>query len=178
MTTEWTDSARTPYIFLLERLLWEQIPKNLIIIVNGKRLELQITSRAQAPKVMTKIWNFLFEVHVPPLKISAKNTLINGKPLETMGMQQDRHFWFPASWEELRVAAHSGLVEIGSHMVSHQPLPWLSDEDKLFQLRHSRDELSRILGVPVTACSHPHGPVDDRTISMAKKIYNWSFNYW
>jgi hypothetical protein len=60
-------------------------------------------------------------------------------------------------------------------MVSHVPLPWLSDEEKLFQLNHSREELSNAIDVPITACSYPHGLTDENTISMAKKAYDWSF---
>lgn len=175
VTKEWTDSARTPDIFLLERVLWECIPTNLRINVNDHGLELQITSRAQAPNALTCLWDFLFEIRFPPLKLAAENIIIDDKPLQRQEVPEDRHFWFPASWEELRAAAHTGLLEIGSHMVSHVPLPWLSDSEKLFQMQHSRDELSRILGVQVKACAHPHGPVDDRTIAMAEKIYNWSF---
>lgn len=175
VTTEWTDSAHTPKIFLLERILWERIPKTVLVRVKDKQLELQISSRAQASKAITRLWNFLFENRFPPLKLDVENIIINGKLFEWNEVPEDRHFWFPARWKELQTAAHDRLLEIGSHMVSHVPLPWLSDSEKLFQMQHSRDELSRILGVQVKACAHPHGPVDDRTIAMAEKIYNWSF---
>jgi peptidoglycan/xylan/chitin deacetylase (PgdA/CDA1 family) len=175
VTTMWTDSGRTPDIFLLERALWNQIPANLTLNINDNRLNFDITSRASAAKVLTCIWGFLFKIHFPPLNITAENILINGKPLERQEVPEDRYFWFPASWEELRAAAQAGWLEIGSHMVSHIPLSWLSDEDKLFQLCHSRNELSRILGVPIISCSHPHGPINQGSITMAENIYDWSF---
>ncbi len=175
VTTEWTDSGCTPDIFLLERALWESVPANLVISIDSERLELEVPSRIKAPEVLTRVWNFLFEIRFPPLSLTTENILINGKPLSRQEVLEDRHFWFPASWEELREAAHAGMVEIGSHMVSHPPLPWLTDEDKLFQLRHSRDRLTRMTGSPVTACSYPHGSVDERTSAMAEEIYDWSF---
>ena len=175
VTTGWTDLARSPDIFALERIVWEHIPTNLVISVNGKRLELQVTSRAQIPEAFTKLWGFLFEVRFPPLKLVAEDVLVNSKPWERDDTHEDRHFWFPASWEELRAAAQTEVIEIGSHMVSHLPLPWLSDDEKRFQLQRSHDELSRIIGLPVIACSYPHGFADDSTITMAEKIYRWGF---
>lgn len=175
VTTEWMDSRQPPDIFVLERIIWERIPMNLSITLDGKRLQLQVSSRKQVPRALARIWQFLLKIHFPPLKITAEHILINGERLERREVLEDRYFWFPASWEDLCIVAKAGVVEIGSHMVSHVPLPWLPDNEKLFQLEHSRDELSRVIGVPVTACSYPHGLADDETIAMAEKIYNWCF---
>jgi peptidoglycan/xylan/chitin deacetylase (PgdA/CDA1 family) len=121
------------------------------------------------------LWDFLFEVRFPPLRLDTENVFIDGEPWERQTALEDRHFWFPATWEELRTAAQKGELEIGSHMVSHVPLSWLSEDEQRFQLQHSRDELSRIIGSPVTACSYPHGFVDERVIKIAQEVYSWSF---
>jgi peptidoglycan/xylan/chitin deacetylase (PgdA/CDA1 family) len=174
VTTDWIDSGRTPDIFLLEKAIWECFPTNLVILIDDKRLELQIDSRQEASKAFTRVWDFLFEIRFPPLMLNAEDVYINGKKWERQ-KSEDRYFWFPASWEEIRTAVQTGLIEIGSHMVSHTPLTWLSDEAKLFQLEHSRDQLSKMIGSPVTACSYPHGPIDKKTISMSEKVYKWGF---
>jgi peptidoglycan/xylan/chitin deacetylase (PgdA/CDA1 family) len=175
VTIDWIDSGRTPDIFLLERAVWESVPGNLFIRLDDKRFELQISSRRELSMAFKRLWDFLFEIRFPPLNLAAENVLINGKTWERKKTLEDRYFWFPASWQELRTAAQAGVIEIGSHMVSHTPLTFLSDEEKLFQLEHSRDQLSNVIGVPVTACSYPHGLIDKRTISLSEKIYKWGF---
>ena len=174
VTTDWVDSGRTPDIFLLEKAIWERLPANLVILIDGRRLELQINSRQEVSKAFTRLWDFLFEVRFPPLKLNAEDIYINGKKWERQ-KSEDRYFWFPASWEEIHTAVQAGLIEIGSHMVSHTPLTWLSDEEKLLQLKYSRDQLSDVIGSPVTACSYPHGYIDKKTISMSERIYKWGF---
>jgi peptidoglycan/xylan/chitin deacetylase (PgdA/CDA1 family) len=174
VTTDWINSGRTPGIFLLEKVIWECLPANLVILIDKRRLELQINSRHETSKAFTKLWDFLFEVRFPPLKLNAEDIYINGKKWERQ-KSEDRHFWFPASWEEIRAAAQAGVIEIGSHMISHNPLTWLSDEEKLIQMKHSRDQLSDVIGSPVTACSYPHGPIDKKTILMSERIYKWGF---
>jgi peptidoglycan/xylan/chitin deacetylase (PgdA/CDA1 family) len=174
VTTDWIDSGRTPDIFLLEKTIWKCLPANLVILIDGRRLEFQIDSRQEASKAFARLWEFLFEVRFPPLKLNAENIYINGKKWERRE-SEDRYFWFPATWKEICGAVQTGLIEIGSHMVSHTPLTWLSDEEKLFQLKHSRDQLSNVIGLPVKACSYPHGPIDKMTMSMSEKVYQWGF---
>lgn len=69
----------------------------------------------------------------------------------------------PCSWSELREMADSGLVEIGSHTVTHAILSSLSDEESRFELRASRAEIEKGTGRSVKAFCFPNGkPVDYR----------------
>jgi peptidoglycan/xylan/chitin deacetylase (PgdA/CDA1 family) len=174
VTTDWIDSGCTPDIFLLEKAVWESLPASLVVEIGHRKFELQVNSKQEAAEAFTRLWEFLFEVRFPPLKLNAEDICINGRKWERRE-SEDRYFWFPASWEEIRSAVQTGVIEIGSHMISHTPLTWLSDEEKLFQLKHSRDQLSNVIGSPITACSYPHGPIDKVTMSMSEKIYQWSF---
>jgi hypothetical protein len=79
VTTEWMDSRQPPDIFVLERIIWERIPMNLSITLDGKRLQLQVSSRKQVPRALARIWQFLLKIHFPPLKITAEHILINGE---------------------------------------------------------------------------------------------------
>ena len=103
VTTDWIDSGRTPDIFLLEKAIWECLPVKLVILIGDKKLELRINSRQEASKAFTRLWYFLFKIRFPPLKLNAEDIHINGKRWERQ-KSEDRYFWFPASWEEIRAA--------------------------------------------------------------------------
>jgi hypothetical protein len=174
VTTDWIDSGRTPDIFLLEKIIWESIPLSLAVQVRDRKCELQINSKRDVGKALTRLWKFLFKIRFPPLKLDAQNIRINGKAWEG-NRQEDRHFWFPASWGEIRSAAQDGVLEIGSHMISHVPLQWLTEKEKLMQMKGSQEILSRMVGLPVTACSYPHGIIDEKTIQLSVGVYKWGF---
>lgn len=66
-----------------------------------------------------------------------------------------------ASWDALAAAAQAGF-EIGSHTVSHPVLPALSDVDAEHEIRASREQLERRLGVPVSSFCYPAGMFSER----------------
>jgi len=71
----------------------------------------------------------------------------------------------PCSWSELREMADSGLVEIGSHTVSHPILSSLGEPEALWQLTESRSQIERNVGRKVDSFCFPNGKLGDyRTI--------------
>jgi len=67
----------------------------------------------------------------------------------------------PCTWSELREMADSGLVEIGSHTISHPILSTLSEQESWLELTESRASLERGLGGGVSAFCFPNGKTDD-----------------
>jgi peptidoglycan/xylan/chitin deacetylase (PgdA/CDA1 family) len=176
VTTEWTDSKKTPDIFLLEKFLWENAPVDVEIQIPDARLQLKISSKIDVADSLKKLWEFLFQAEFPPLNITDQNIIINNKPWNSKDVEEDRYFWFPATWDELRSSADAGVIEIGSHMMSHGPLKWLSDEKRTIELEGSKDKLSRMIGRPIISCSYPHGIIDGEIIELSSRIYKWGFN--
>jgi peptidoglycan/xylan/chitin deacetylase (PgdA/CDA1 family) len=75
----------------------------------------------------------------------------------------------PVSAEELVVLGKGGLIEIGSHTVTHpflSRLPALLQED---ELRKSRSCLEEITGAWVSSLSYPHGAYSRKTAALAAK---------
>lgn len=175
VTTNWINTGCTPDIFLLEKAAGESLPVSLEIRVDGKRLELLVRSKKEASSAFLRLWEFLFSIRFPPLKLTSENILMNGRKWRREDVKEDRYFWFPASWKQLGSASQEGLIEIGSHSVDHIPLPWLSNGEKQYQLNHSREELASRIGVPVIAYSYPHGIIDEPTVLLAEKVYKWCF---
>lgn len=60
-------------------------------------------------------------------------------------------------WHALRSIVASGLVEIGSHSHTHAQMDTLAIDAVRFELRHSRELLEQMLGVPVTSFCYPNG---------------------
>lgn len=65
--------------------------------------------------------------------------------------------------------ARGGLIEIGSHTVSHAPLAQLADASQSHELRESRSQLQRITGRLPEHVSYPHGSVGATTPTLARQ---------
>ncbi len=69
----------------------------------------------------------------------------------------------PLSWDEIREMKNSGLVEIGSHTVSHPILSRCSGERQLYELATSKDRISEELGGDCMLFAYPNGRHIDYT---------------
>lgn len=67
----------------------------------------------------------------------------------------------PCSWAQLREMADSGLVEIGSHSVTHPIFSTLTDEESLWELAESRAQIEHSLGRRVIGFCFPNGKPAD-----------------
>ena len=176
VTTSWTDAERTPAIFLLERILSEHLPATVDVEVAGGRFSARVKDLRQAGAALDALWEFLFERRVAPLSLRLTDVGIDGMPADSWAVTEDRYFWFPASWAELRAAVGDGLLEIGSHTRTHTPLTWLSSDAAREDLAGSQARLEAEFGQPVTACAYPHGITDARIAALAAESYAWVFS--
>jgi peptidoglycan/xylan/chitin deacetylase (PgdA/CDA1 family) len=76
----------------------------------------------------------------------------------------------PCSWMELREMADSGLVEIGSHTVTHPILASLTEEESGRELTLSRSQLEQGMGRPVRSFCIPNGKAEDYRPSHLRQI--------
>ncbi|HEY7267386.1 MAG TPA: polysaccharide deacetylase family protein [Solirubrobacterales bacterium] len=67
----------------------------------------------------------------------------------------------PCSWPELEMLVDAGW-EVGSHTRTHPRLPELADGQLAGELRGSRRDCERRLGVPCRSIAYPYGAVDRR----------------
>jgi len=61
------------------------------------------------------------------------------------------------TWTQIRAMRDSGLVEFGSHTMTHPVLPELPYEEARWQIEESRGRLSEALDRPITAFAYPYG---------------------
>ncbi len=68
----------------------------------------------------------------------------------------------------------SGLVEIGSHTVSHVHLNTLSYEEQEYQLKTSKEYLENLIGKEVNTIAYPYGQRNIDTLNIARNYYRFA----
>lgn len=70
---------------------------------------------------------------------------------------------------QVKQLADSGLVEIGSHTMTHANLAKLDDVECLAELVDSKHALENMIGQSVTSFAYPFGIYDERDVKLAKQ---------
>jgi peptidoglycan/xylan/chitin deacetylase (PgdA/CDA1 family) len=76
----------------------------------------------------------------------------------------------PCSWSELREMADSGLMEIGSHTVTHPILSSVTDEESWDELTRSRSQIEEGVGRAVNCFCFPNGMPGDYRPSQIQQV--------
>lgn len=76
----------------------------------------------------------------------------------------------PCSWTELREMANSGLMEIGSHTVSHPILSSITDGESWDELTRSRTQIEDGVGRIVNSFCYPNGMPGDFRPSQVQQV--------
>lgn len=71
--------------------------------------------------------------------------------------------------EQVRFLADSGLIEIGSHTMTHANLDKLNEEQALAELVESKRQLEQLTQQPVTSFAYPFGIYSQRDVDLAKQ---------
>ncbi len=121
------------------------------------------------------MWDWCFAQRLAPVQLQHEQVLFDGRPWQPDPADEDRHFWFPATWAELAAGASAGVLEIGAHGATHTPWSWLSAADRRRELGEVRERLEGEFGAEVRACSYPHGMMDEAARAGAAEYYSWAF---
>jgi peptidoglycan/xylan/chitin deacetylase (PgdA/CDA1 family) len=78
----------------------------------------------------------------------------------------DHKYYLKSS--EVKEMAQSGLVEIGSHTISHPRLDLLTDEKAKAQIADSKTILEKDFGSPVSSFAYPHGLFNKNTPKLVQ----------
>lgn len=70
------------------------------------------------------------------------------------------------TWEDLSELSESGLVEIGSHSISHPDLSKTSESLQKEQLLKSKSEIETNLGIEVVSFCYPSGKYNETTLRL------------
>lgn len=79
--------------------------------------------------------------------------------------------------EQLVELHKSGLVQIGSHTVSHRNLDELTKAERLEEMKKSKETLENLLGVEVTSFCYPRGRFNESiALEAAKTGYKYQYS--
>jgi peptidoglycan/xylan/chitin deacetylase (PgdA/CDA1 family) len=76
----------------------------------------------------------------------------------------------PCSWSELREMADSGLMEIGSHTMTHPILSSVTDEESFDELTRSRAQIEEGIGRSVRSFCFPNGMPGDFRPNQVRQV--------
>ncbi len=71
--------------------------------------------------------------------------------------------------EEVRELLNTGLIEIGSHSITHENLPTLGDAQKKVEIMNSRKQLQEIFGIECDAFCYPFGLYDETDVKLVEQ---------
>ncbi len=71
--------------------------------------------------------------------------------------------------QEIKAMQASGLVEFGSHTLTHPILPRCSDSKAAAEIKLSKEKIEALTGKPCTIFSFPNGEYSERDIRICKK---------
>lgn len=71
-------------------------------------------------------------------------------------------------WDQVGEIVQSGLVEIGSHGVSHQSLSSLDPKQAEWEIQQSKSMLENKLGITITSIAYPYGHYNSVVADIAK----------
>lgn len=175
VTTGWVDGRQTPAIFRLERDLWERPPQRLTMTAGAEELSVPVGTPAAARAAICAVWDWCFAHRVAPVQLRPDQVSFDGRPWQPDPARQDRHVWFPATWDELAAGASAGVLEIAAHGATHTPWSWLSAAERRSEIAEVRERLENIFRTEVRACSYPHGMHDATARAGAAEYYDWAF---
>ena len=81
----------------------------------------------------------------------------------------------PVTWHEVTQISRNDLIRFESHGVSHAAMSTLTDEELIFEMKHSRDLVSRHTGRPCRHLAYPFGSsrsIGPRAALIAQKLYD------
>jgi peptidoglycan/xylan/chitin deacetylase (PgdA/CDA1 family) len=78
-------------------------------------------------------------------------------------------------WEQLQELVNGGLVNIGSHTVSHRSISNLDEYELKWEIERSKSILEKGIGVVVDFFSYPYGTTRDYNHHCAEVISNFGY---
>jgi peptidoglycan/xylan/chitin deacetylase (PgdA/CDA1 family) len=175
ITSDWTTQHKEPAIFSLEHHLCHNMPALLRISGNGFWYEKTVNAKEEIATVMGEIWDDVFTKKISPLSFTSEHITLSGHSLDTFKRTGDTGNWQTVPWSELRKACEENIIEIGAHGKTHTPWTWLSDEHLENELFENSRQITEQLGVPVQACSFPHGLYNNKSLEISGKHFKYGF---
>jgi peptidoglycan/xylan/chitin deacetylase (PgdA/CDA1 family) len=196
MTTDILGSPKEFWHDDLERLCLHPgvLPETLRLTVNGKTFDYELgeashysehayrsnrtwnVSQKSTPTLRHQLYRSLVEM-LQPLPTGERRTVVDDllkwAGIGTTGRSTHRGL----SPEELVQLEDGGIIDVGSHTVSHPTLSALPVTAQVDEISRSKAHLERILGHPITAFAYPYGKRSDYTEATVAAVRAAGFQF-
>jgi peptidoglycan/xylan/chitin deacetylase (PgdA/CDA1 family) len=179
----------------LERLLLQPgtLPEALLFKVNGESFQWELgqaASYSEADYQLHRRWTTEERDDPGPRQTLYRSLHRLLKPLPEVEQQKSLNqllAWAGAAADgrpthrtmtsdEVRRLAEGGLVEVGSHTVTHPVLSQLSSASQRHEIQASKAHLEEILGEPVRSFAYPFGGEADYSVETANILREAGFD--
>jgi peptidoglycan/xylan/chitin deacetylase (PgdA/CDA1 family) len=72
--------------------------------------------------------------------------------------------------EQIETMLKSGLIEIGSHTLDHVNLPSLSNDQKIEQIKESKEKIENIFSIKCNSFAYPFGFFDKDSVKIVEEV--------
>ena len=174
------DGRRNCYEFLFPLLQEFEVPATFFVVSSFIRKEdwlwtdkvLWLSEQPSFPSTLDRDRLDVLFRELDCLRPEMRNARI-GELAETMDLSLPKQAppkYAACSWDELRTMTDSGLVEIGSHTVSHPILASISDEESWDEISKSRTQIEEGVGSRVVSFCFPNGKLRDYRQSQILQV--------
>jgi len=174
------DGRRSCYEFLFPLLKEFGLPATFFVVSSFIRREdwiwtdkvIWLSEQSKPPEEVApgKLENFFRLLNrMRPAERNARIEAIASRVGVTFPLSIPAKF-APCSWSELREMADSGLMEIGSHTVTHPILSSVTDEESWDELTRSRAQIEEGVGRTVNCFCYPNGMPGDYRPSQVQQV--------
>ncbi len=73
------------------------------------------------------------------------------------------------TWEQAKEMLDSGLIEIGSHTVTHRSFKTLTHDETVYEIRRSKYDIEKNLGIKCDLFAYPYGFDNEYSLNELKK---------
>jgi peptidoglycan/xylan/chitin deacetylase (PgdA/CDA1 family) len=165
------------------------LPEHLELIIAGKLYSLNLDANSRTNTHAGDRWHVLMPIDPSPRHTLYRNlapllrdldyearehilaTLYNWAGLDSLG----RTGYRALNQDELRMLVGNGMIEVGSHTMTHPVLSQLTKDAQREEIRRSKRALEEILGREIDSFSYPYGGTGDYTVETVKLVVELGF---
>ena len=163
------DKTETPWFIRAEFAMAHSQRETVLFEIGGQRLTLPLQTHADRVASLTALQK-LFKA-MPQEELGASvGHLENALDVRVENSSGVPAIFQPLTWDQAREMQRSGLVEFGGHTHRHLILGRCQPETARQEIAHSRERLTRELGVEPTLFAYPNGQDGDHTSDTAQML--------
>jgi peptidoglycan/xylan/chitin deacetylase (PgdA/CDA1 family) len=174
ITSGWIDSMKSPAIFNIETIIFNNLPINLTINKDNFNKIYHFKNRRSINHNLNLIWSDLFKSRISPLSLDDSNFEFDKYNLHLNSFMTNT-LWLPASWDQIKSAVKTNLIELGIHGDTHKPWNWMNKLELEEEVNISKLKIKNKTGYICNVASFPHGMYSLENLKVLDNYFTYFF---